>query len=195
MGPNRTSAVLIVDVQRDFCAGGALEVPGGDDVVPVINQFVARRPDLPIYSSRDWHPAETGHFASHGGDWPSHCVAGSPGAEPHPDLVLPDRAIIVTKGDTPDAHGYSAFDGHLADGRPFVEALQRERITHLYVAGLATDYCVRATVLDARRAGLAVTVFDDAIAAVDVTPGDGPAAVAEMRAAGATFARTTDLPA
>ncbi len=193
MKPPRTSGVLIVDVQRDFCAGGALEVPGGDGVVPVINEFVARRPALPVYSSRDWHPPVTRHFRTHGGDWPSHCVADTPGAAPHPGLDLPDSTIVVTKGDTPDAHGYSAFDGHLPNRTSFLEALQRQGITHLYVAGLATDYCVKATVLDARQAGLDVTVLRDGIAAVDVTSGDGAAALAEMQEAGAVLARTADL--
>src|SRR5512145_1769212 len=124
MPPSDREAFLIVDVQNDFCAGGALAVPDGDAVVPVINRLartLAERGSL-ILASRDWHPRQTSHFAAQGGPWPVHCVAGTPGAQFHPGLDLPPGTQIVTKGDEPGADGYSAFDGRLANGEPLREA-------------------------------------------------------------------------
>ena len=183
------TAVLIVDVQNDFCAGGALEVPGGDLVVPVINEVLDRLgpSGLPIYASRDWHPPTTTHFKAFGGLWPSHCVAGTTGARFHPDLRLPHATIVVTAGDTADADGYSAFDGHVADGRGLLDDLRARHVERLIVGGLATDYCVRASVLDAVHAHFSVTVIEDGIAAVGLRPGDETRALAEMKAAGAKF--------
>jgi nicotinamidase/pyrazinamidase len=181
-------ALLIVDVQNDFCAGGALAVPGGDSVVPTINlvaRSVRARGGL-VLASRDWHPRESTHFSSHGGPWPVHCVAGTPGAQFHPGLDLPEGTQIVTKGDNPGAHGYSAFDGRMPSGEPLAEGLRARGVRRLLVAGLATDYCVKHSVLDARRAGLDVVVVADAIRGVEVRPGDSAAALAAMTAAGAT---------
>jgi nicotinamidase/pyrazinamidase len=185
----RNSAVLLVDVQNDFCPGGALPVPDGNRVVPVLNAAVeqAVRQGLPIYASRDWHPPVTSHFKEHGGSWPVHCVRDSPGARFHPGLRLPPEAIVVTKGVDPASHGYSAFDGTIPGGVPLGEDLRRRGITHLIVGGLATDYCVKQSVLDARRQGFEVTVLQDAIAGVDVSPGDSARAVEEMRTAGVRF--------
>lgn len=189
------SALLVVDVQNDFCAGGALAVPGSDAVVNAINRYIAdaRRQGLPIYASRDWHPEVTSHFAPYGGAWPVHCVQESAGAQFHPDLELPDEATIVTKGDQADRHGYSAFEGHTPDGSDLLTDLRRRGITHLYVGGLATDYCVKHSVLDARRHGLDVTVLGDAIAGVDVAAGDADRAEADMRGSGATVADSAAL--
>ena len=190
--PYPLSALLVVDVQNDFCTGGTLAVPGSDTVVEVLNQHLrtAAERGLTIYASRDWHPPRTSHFKDFGGEWPVHCVQGSRGAEFHPALQLPPGTIVVTKGDHADAHGYSAFEGLTPDGAPLLDDLRRRGVTHLYVGGLATDYCVRASVLDARSAGLAVTVLDDGIAGVDVRPGDSDRAREEMRARGAEFRRT-----
>lgn len=179
-------AFLIVDVQNDFCAGGALAVPDGDAVVPTINRVaraLASR-GAPIFASRDWHPRDTQHFAIHGGPWPVHCVAGTPGAQFHPGLDLPDGTRIVTKGDSREDHGYSAFDGHLADGRPLASALQQAGVTRLLVAGLATDYCVLHSALDARRAGYDVALLADGIRGVNVSPDDSRQALERMAAAG-----------
>jgi nicotinamidase/pyrazinamidase len=187
-------AVLVVDVQNDFCQGGALAVPGGDAVIPVLNRLAARAAALgfPVYASRDWHPADSRHFAANGGQWPPHCVAGSTGARLHPDLDLPPGTLIVTKGVGRDDQGYSAFEGTIA-GRGSLQADLRARgVDHLIVGGLATDYCVRATALDARRHGLAVTVVGDGIRAVDLSPGDGDRAIAELRGAGVEFRDGTD---
>jgi nicotinamidase/pyrazinamidase len=184
------SALLVVDVQNDFCPGGALAVPNGDRVVPALNRHIADAiaRGWPIYASRDWHPAVTRHFQMYGGEWPPHCVQNSEGARFRSDLELPQSSIVVTKGEDPEKPGYSAFDGQTSEGKSFLTDLQERGIDHLYVGGLATDYCVKHSVLDALRAGLKVTVLADAIAGVDVKPGDADRAIAEMRTAGAEIA-------
>ena len=184
---SRRSALLVVDVQKDFCPGGALAVPGGNQVVPVLNRHIAEATakGWPVYASRDWHPPVTRHFQPYGGEWPPHCVQNTDGASFHDDLRLPASAIVITKGQTPDSPGYSALEGYTPDGRTFLADLQDRQIGHLYVGGLATDYCVKHSVLDALRAGFEVTVLGDAIAGVDVKPGDSGRALAEMQSAGA----------
>jgi nicotinamidase/pyrazinamidase len=183
------AALLIVDVQNDFCPDGALAVPGGDRVVEPLSRtagcFAAA--GLPVLASRDWHPPVTRHFRGFGGAWPSHCVQGTPGAAFHPALRLPEGTLVISKGSDPDADAYSAFDGRSADGKTLEVLLAERQVRHLYVGGLATDYCVRSSVLDARKAGLEVTVLGDAIAGVEVAPGDSGRALEEMRRAGATF--------
>lgn len=183
----KRSALLVVDVQKDFCPGGALAVPDGDRVVPALNRHIAEATarDWPIYASRDWHPPVTSHFQKYGGEWPTHCVQHTDGARFHEGLRLPPSAIVISKGQTPDKPGYSALEGHTPDGKTLFDDLHERRIEHLYVGGLATDYCVRHSVLDARRAGLEVTVLVDAIAGVEVKPGDTARALDEMRTAGA----------
>jgi nicotinamidase/pyrazinamidase len=183
-------ALIVVDVQRDFCSGGALPAPGCDRIFPALVRYVseARELGMPIYASRDWHPAVTTHFRMYGGEWPPHCVQGTPGAEFHPALRLPASAVVVTKGDDPARHGYSAFEGHTEDGFPFLRDLLNRRIDVLYVTGLATDYCVKQTTLDALRAGLRVIVLTDAIAGIDARPGDVDRALLEMSRAGADLA-------
>lgn len=186
MHEDRSPALLIVDVQNDFCAGGALAVAGGDEVVPVLNRLAASVSALgfPVYASRDWHPPTSRHFVSHGGRWPVHCVAGTIGARLHPDLDLPPGALIVTKGVGPEEDGYSAFDGNIAGRGSLLSDLCARGVTEVIIGGLATDYCVRATALDARHEGFDVTLVADGIRAVDLTPGDGQRALDEMTAAG-----------
>lgn len=182
--------LLVVDVQRDFLPGGALAVPGGDEIVPVVNRCVRlfRERGLPIFASRDWHPPNHCSFATAGGPWPPHCVANTPGAAPPEELELPEDTTIVRKGTRPDREAYSAFsETHLA------ERLRKQGVRRLFVAGLATDYCVRATVLDALREGFEVWLLIDAVRAVDVHPGDGERALEEMAAAGARLIRTDEL--
>lgn len=188
-------ALLIVDVQNDFCPGGALAVAGGDAVAPVLSRLAARACalGLPVYASRDWHPANSTHFASNGGPWPAHCVAGSPGARLHADLALPAGAMIVSKGMDPDDHGYSAFDGIVAGRGTLLDDLRVRGVDHLIVGGLATDYCVRASVLDARRHGFGVTVVEDGIRGVNLNEGDASRALDEMRDAGATIAGSVTI--
>jgi len=187
-GENR--ALIVVDVQRDFCPGGALPVGGCDRILPVLNRYMAEASELgmEVYASRDWHPAKTTHFKAYGGEWPPHCVRDTPGAEFHPALKLPVNAVIISKGHDPQRPGYSAFDGRTQAGKPLLEDLRARQIDHLYVAGLATDYCVKETTLDALRAGLRVTVLTDAIAGIDVRPGDVDRALLEMSRSGADLA-------
>ncbi len=185
--PEADSALLVIDVQRDFCAGGSLAVSEGDRVVAPLNaaaaQFAAA--GRPVFATRDWHPRRTIHFQEFGGPWPPHCVQGTPGAEFHPHLKLPDRTTVVSGGTGENEHGYSGFDAHDDAGRPLADLLRGVGIRRLYVGGLATDYCVKASVLDARAHGFEVTVYQDAVRAVEVQPGDGARALEEMRAAGA----------
>jgi nicotinamidase/pyrazinamidase len=188
-------ALVIVDVQNDFCPGGALGVPHGDAVVPVLNRYAERfaAAGAPVFASRDWHPAKTSHFKAGGGVWPPHCVQDTPGADFHPDLALPSGAAIVSKGMDPSEDAYSCFQAETADGMPFAAALGEVGVGRLFVGGLATDYCVKSTVVDGVREGYEVVVLADAIAAVDLTPGDGAKALDEMRAAGARMIRAEEL--
>jgi nicotinamidase-related amidase len=184
LGPG--DALLIVDPQVDFCPGGALAVPGGDAIFPAVNRAAGRAPL--VVASRDWHPADHVSFAARGGPWPAHCAAGTPGAEFHPALDAGRIARVVSKGTDRDREAYSAFDGtDLADW------LREAGVRRLLVAGLATDYCVRASVLDGRRQGFDVLVLEDGIGAVDVHEGDGVRALAEMREAGAGTVRSEQL--
>jgi len=183
-------ALIVVDVQRDFCPGGALPVPKGDQVVPVLNEYARRfwEKGHPVYASRDWHPRRTTHFREFGGAWPAHCVQGEPGAEFHPDLRLPEGTIVVSKGTGPEEDAYSAFQARGPAGEPLADLLRREGVDHVYVGGLATDYCVRATVLDALRNGFAATFLVDASRGVNLEPGDAEEAIADMVRAGADVA-------
>jgi len=186
------TALFIVDVQKDFCQGGALPVPDGDRVVPVLNQMIHRfeQEGRSVYASRDWHPPDTIHFKAFGGPWPVHCVAGTPGADFHPDLHMPADAVVISTGQGRLDHGYSAFDGTSGDGTLLADDLRRRGITTLLVGGLATDYCVRATVLDARREGLSVIVLTDAIAGIGAA--ESARALDEMQEAVAVLATSSD---
>ena len=182
-----TDALIVVDVQNDFCSGGSLAVPDGDEVVPVLNEYMARATDagIPIFATRDWHPEHTRHFVTEGGPWPPHCIQGTHGAEFHQALRLPPGTAVVSTGMSADENGYSGFDGVLPDGQSLADALRARDVRHVYVGGLATDYCVRATVLDALKSGFAASVLIDASQAVNVQPGDGERALNEMLEAGA----------
>lgn len=190
----KAAALLMVDVQNDFCPGGALAVPGGDRVVEPLSRIAGRfaAAGLPVLASRDWHPPVTKHFNGFGGVWPPHCLQNTPGAEFHPDLRLPEGTLVISKGSNPDSDSYSAFDGQNADGSCLGDILRTLQVDHLYVGGLATDYCVRASVLDARKLGLEVTLLTDAIAAVEVAAGDAERALDAMKKAGVTFSTVTE---
>ncbi len=184
----RTDALVLVDVQNDFCPGGALAVPNGDRVVPVLNRLLRQGGVLAV-ATRDWHPADHCSFTAQGGPWPVHCVAATPGAAFHPDLDLARiEHVITNKAATRDEEAYSGFQGTDLAG-----FLRGRGIRRLIVGGLATDYCVKATALDARKAGFEVFLLTDAIRAVDVQPGDGDRALAEMRAAGVLPIASADL--
>ncbi len=170
-------ALIVVDVQNDFCSGGALAVPDGDAVVEPINRL-AREASF-VVATRDWHPPNHNSFREFGGPWPVHCVQGSHGAELHPDLDREEIDAVVDAGKEPDLPGYSGFEG------TELERLLREHaVREVHLAGLALDYCVMATALDARSAGFDTVVHRDATRAIDVAPGDAERAVEELRAAG-----------
>lgn len=181
-------ALLIVDVQRDFLPGGALAVPDGDAVVAPLSAcarlFAARA--LPVFASRDWHPPDHCSFRDHGGPWPPHCVANTPGAGFADALELPRGAGIIDKATTRAKDAYSAFDGTDLHAR-----LGRHGVRRLFIGGLATEYCVAASVRDALRAGYAVVLLTDAVRAID--PAGGREAVQSMRLAGAEIATSAGV--
>ena len=182
-------ALLVVDVQNDFLPGGALAVPEGDAVIPVLNRWIraARAAGIPVAFSRDWHPPDHVSFEPHGGQWPVHCVRETDGAAFHPGLCLPEGARIVSKAERADRDAYSAFDGtDLADW------LRGRGVERIWIGGLTQDYCVRYSVLDARRAGFDIHVIADATRAVNLQPGDGYRALAEMADAGAVIHDSSD---
>jgi len=174
--------LIVVDVQRDFLPGGALGVPQGDEVVPVLNGYVAAFESLglPVILTRDWHPPGHCSFHAAGGPWPPHCIAETPGAMFAPGLRIPADAIVLSKATTPEADAYSGFQRTgLAD------RLHARRCRRVFIGGLATEYCVKATVCDALAAGFDAVLLRDAVRAVNVAAGDGDRAVADMLAAGA----------
>jgi nicotinamidase/pyrazinamidase len=178
---NPRQALIVVDVQNDFCPGGALAAPNGDEVIQPLNQLIdefLKRGD-PVYKSRDWHPPTTKHFAIYGGTWPVHCVQNTKGAEFHPALRDDPRINIISKG-LGDTDCYSAFDETDLAAR-----LKEENIDEVVVGGLATDYCVKSTVIDAIKNGFKATAVVNAMRAVELQPGDGDRAIAEMGQAGA----------
>lgn len=183
----RQSALVVVDVQNDFCPGGALPAKEGDKVVEPLNAYIElfKADNLPVYATRDWHPPKTTHFKEQGGDWPPHCVQNTRGGEFHPGLKLPEDAVVITKGDRPDEDAYSGFQGRDPEGRYLEEALKDAGVRHIYVGGLATDYCVKSTVVDGLEKGFRVTVLLDAVRGVDVEEGDSDRALREMTSKGA----------
>ena len=179
--------MLLVDPQNDFCPGGSLPVADGERVMPVLSEWAAAadRAQIPIVVTRDWHPPKTTHFKENGGIWPAHCVMGTPGAEFHPSLRVPRRALIVSKGMGADEDAYSAFQARDDSGTLLADLLANQAVGHVYIGGLATDYCVKSSTLDALANGLRVTLIPDAMRAVNLQPTDGDRALADMRAAGA----------
>lgn len=184
-------ALIIVDVQNDFCPGGALPVPDGDKIVSLLNRYIEKcqKGHFPIFATRDWHPEKTTHFNTWGGVWPPHCIQGTPGAEFHPDLKLPDDVIIVSKGMDFSEDSYSGFQGLDAGGIKLGDLLRQHSVGRLLVGGLATDYCVKHTVLDGLKEGFKVTLLEEAIRGVDIKPGDSERAIEEMVRAGAERAK------
>jgi len=181
----KIKALLVVDVQNDFCPGGKLAVPEGDKVVAVLNKYImlfAER-KLPVFASRDWHPFKTGHFRQYGGKWPEHCVQTTGGARFHPHLHLPGCTIVISKGMDPDKDSYSAFMGEDSGGRSFSSVLDALAVGELFIGGLATDYCVRHSVLDALAKGFKVKLLVDAVKGVDEK--ESAQAIEEMTASGA----------
>lgn len=181
-------ALLVVDVQNDFCPGGTLAVAHGDEVVPPLNQLIDEFLERgePVFKSRDWHPPTTKHFSDFGGTWPVHCVQNTKGAEFHPDLIDDIHIRTISKG-LGDEDCYSAFDGTDLDLQ-----LRRLGVEEIWVGGLTTDYCVKNTVLDGLKQGFKVKVLEEAIRPVELQPGDGERALQEMRAAGAEIIRSQE---
>jgi len=172
-------ALIIVDVQNDFCPGGALPIEEGDSVVPVLNEWLvaAKKTGIPVYASYDWHPPTHPSFSSEGGAWPPHCIQGTKGADFHSDLLLPDDVVQVAKGTRFDKDQHSAFDE-----TGLANALRKSGIRRLWIGGLALDVCVRATALEARTAGFEAHLI--APGTRPVTLADGAAAKEELRTAG-----------
>ena len=183
MSSSNKRALIVVDVQNDFCPGGALAVAQGDEVVAPLNKLIEEFLERgePVFKSRDWHPEKTRHFAAYGGTWPVHCVQNTKGAEFHPELIDDMHIRVISKG-LGDDDSYSAFDG-----TDMALQLRRLGVEEVWVGGLATDYCVKNTVLDALKEGFRVKALENAMRAVELQPGDGERAIAEMRAAGAVI--------
>jgi nicotinamidase-related amidase len=190
--PQSGDALLIIDPQNDFLPGGGLAVPGGDEVIKPINQaiFLFCQRKLPLFITRDWHPLNHGSFRGEDGIWPPHCVAGSHGALFSPDLQLPPEITVISKGTDKDVDGYSGFEGTDLEA-----LLKKQKIRRVFIGGLATDYCVLNTVRDAIKRGFQVFLLRDSVRAVNVTPGDGDRALAEMKSLGVNFVLTGDLAA
>ncbi len=181
-------ALLIVDMQKDFCPGGSLAVKDCSKVIKNINTYIEKFKEkgLPIFASRDWHPAESSHFKKFGGKWPEHCIQNTEGAEFHPDLNLPPETIIISKGIYEGEDGYSAFEGRDDKGRLLDTILKDIEVKELYICGLATDYCVKSSSLDAIN-DYKVFLLEDAIEGVDVNCGDSQKAINEMKKKGITL--------
>lgn len=179
-------ALIVVDVQNDFCPGGTLAVAHGDEVITPLNKLIDEflERGAPVYKSRDWHPPTTKHFAAYGGTWPVHCVQNTHGAEFHPALHDDPRISVISKG-LGDTDCYSAFDE-----TDLATQLHKQNVEEVVVGGLATDYCVKNTVLDALKHGFKVKAVENAMRAVDLQPGDGERAIDEMRAGGADIVST-----
>lgn len=190
MTPQRGDALIIVDVQKDFLPGGALAVSGGDEVVPVLNCYVElfHARGLPIYATRDWHPANHCSFQAQGGPWPPHCVADTKGAAFADGLDLPADCAVISKATGKDKDAYSGFEG-----TDLGERLHSRGTSRVFVGGLATDYCVLNTVRDGIAEGFTVLLLEDAVRAVNLEPEDGARAIGQMHELGARSVRCADL--
>ena len=186
-----SDALLITDVQKDFLPGGALPVPDGDEIIPVLNEYAKLFEDAKahVFASRDWHPPNHCSFKQQGGPWPPHCVQNTRGAKFSPDLKLPEGTVVISKATDPERESYSVFDR-----TNFENELQMRGVRRLFVGGLATDYCVVNTVLDALKLGFKTVVLMDATLGINVKPGDVDRAVEKMLELGAEQATTADFP-
>jgi nicotinamidase/pyrazinamidase len=179
-------ALIVVDVQHDFLPGGALGVAEGERIFDPIDELAPRF--ARVYATRDWHPADHSSYAEYGGPWPVHCVAGTHGAAFDPRLDLDHVDVVIDKGTDRDTDGYSGFAATSLESD-----LREHGVKRVFVCGLATDYCVKATALDARAAGFDVVVIEDAAAAVNVDPADEERALRAVRDAGAAVARSGEI--
>jgi len=186
----REDALIIVDVQVDFCPGGALPVPGGDEIIPILNEYIRKfyAAGALIVATRDWHPPNHISFRDYGGIWPPHCVQGTEGAKFHPGLRLPENALIISKAADPLKEAYSGFEGTRLE-----EELKKTGVRRVFVGGLATEYCVKNTVLDALKYGFETFLLEDAVRGIDVKPGDVERAIKEMLERGAKKLTLADI--
>jgi len=184
------AALIVVDMQVDFLPGGALEVPNSDTIIPIINEYVRffESKNLPIFYSRDWHPEDHCSFKENGGTWPKHCVQNTKGAEFHPDLYISNKAFIISKGFEKDKEAYSAFQN-----TDLNEKLKQFKVENVFVCGVATDYCVLHTVLDALKNGYKTFLLVDAIKGVDLNVNDSEEAIKKMVHAGAEIVVIDEL--
>jgi nicotinamidase/pyrazinamidase len=186
-----TDALIVTDIQNDFLPGGSLPVKEGDQIVPVINEYlrVFKSVKAKIFASRDWHPANHMSFKAQGGPWPPHCIQNTEGAKFHYSLKLPEDVVIVSKATDPAKEAYSVFEG-----TGLIETLKTAEIQRLFVGGLTTDYCVKESVLQARKLGYPVIVLVDGTRGINVRPGDADKAMDEMIKNGALTIALADLP-
>jgi nicotinamidase/pyrazinamidase len=187
----QNSALILVDIQNDFCPGGALAVEEGDQIVEVVNRLMPRFPL--VISTQDWHPANHISFKAQGGPWPPHCVQGTRGAELHPALNTEAIGNCLRKASSPGKDDYSEFEGKDEQGRSLDQVLKGHNVNRIFVAGLATDYCVLATVLDGLKLGFEVFPVADAMRAVNVEPEDGAKALRQMSEAGAQLVTSDQI--
>ena len=182
-------ALLVVDVQNDFCPGGSLAVKDGDKVVPGLNKVIEafNKSGFPIFFTRDWHPRNHISFRNQGGIWPPHCIQGTHGADFHPGLEVPQSATIISKAEDSGFEAYSGFQGTDLEKR-----LRVLGVDEVFIGGLTTDYCVRQSSLDALHAGFTVNVLKYCTRAVNLKPGDDVRALGEMKKAGARLITTRD---
>ena len=190
MKPNKDSALIVTDVQIDFCPGGALQVKDGDKIIPVLNKYIEifEKEGLPVYYTRDWHPSNHCSFIGNGGIWPLHCLQGSKGAEFHPELKITSNACMIYKATNPEKEAYSTFEH-----TDLHENLKKQKIHMLYIGGLATDYCIKNSVIDACHLGYKVFVLMDGIKGVEVNPGESARALRMMKDVGSTFLQLNSL--
>ena len=174
-------ALIVTDIQNDFCSGGALAVQGSEEIIPILNAWIRQAVELrnPVFLTRDWHPVNHISFRDRGGPWPPHCIQNTRGADFHPELFVPASAVLINKAKGPDRESCSAFGDTLLTH--YVRTLNVRRV---WLGGLALDYCIEATALDARALGLEVNVLLDATRAVNVSRGDAERAIEKMKAAG-----------
>jgi nicotinamidase/pyrazinamidase len=188
--PDSYTALVVTDIQNDFCPGGSLAVPAGDAIIPLVNLYIDlfRSQGSTIVATRDWHPASHCSFYEHGGPWPPHCIQGTWGGQFHPALHLPAGCLIISKATDPNREAYSSFEG-----TSLAERLREARATTVFITGLATDYCVKHTALDARKLGFRAVVLHDAVRGIDATPGDSDRAIRTMQEAGALIGSAAEV--
>jgi len=187
----QNTALILVDIQNDFCPGGALAVYEGDQIVPVVNNLIQKFPL--VISTQDWHPANHISFVERGGPWPPHCVQNTYGAELRSDLKTDTIDLYFRKASSPDKDDYSEFAGKDDRGQKLDDVLKSRGVKTIYVVGLATDYCVKETVLDGLRNGYQVFAVTDAMRAVNVKPSDGDEALDEMKRKGAHLITSSEM--